>query len=1094
VKIYDVNEDGGRILNLTDTIAAQEKLTGLNERFAEWVWADPDRAHRLARVYNDTFNAIVLRSYDGAHRQFPGLAITIELFEHQVAAVVRMLSEPTVLLAHEVGAGKTLEMIVGCMELRRLGLVSKPAVVVPNHMLEQFSRDWMQAYPQARILAAGTEDLTRDRRRLFVARVATGDWDAVILSREAFKRLPLTAEAQQAYYEAELGPLRARLEASREAGGLTVKRLQGTLQRAEERLKNLTDTARDPGVTFENTGVDYLCIDEAHGFKNLHVESNIPNMAFVGSQMAADLDMKLAHLRQRHGRRVGVFATATPIANSIRECFVMQRYLRPDVLDAAGLTDFDTWAATFGETITDIELSPEGTYRMQSRFARFRNVPELLRMWFLSADIKTAEDLHLPTPGIAGGKPETVVVPATGELSDFMGLLAERADAVRHRLVDPTEDNMLRVSSHGRMAALDLRLLPADVASAVPDPSERVKLHAVADRIAAIHHTHATTRYGDDPLPGALQVVFCDLGTPTSTGWNAYTELRDQLAARGVPPAAVRFMHEARNDREKAELFAAARSGRIAVLIGSTEKMGIGTNVQHRLVALHHVDCPWRPADLAQRDGRALRQGNLNDQVHLLRYVTESSFDGYLWQTVERKARFINQVLRGRLDMREIEDIGDTALSYAEVKALASGDPRILEKARVDAETVRLERLQRAWSRNQHVLHGTISSAEHRIPILTAERDRLDAALTRRRDTRGTNFAITIGQRRYTDRAEAAKALRNTLLAMAPTARNIDPRVIAAIAGFDILATGQRLPDPHLILELHGVPRSGFTVTLDELNPERPLGLITRLENRAANLANTHAEVDHEITRTITERDRAQTELGQPFPHTDALTAARQRSADLDAEIFEEATQASTPAGENPPPEPANASHIDQAPHRYPAPAHQVVTDGTPQQPTRRDVAAEPVPSADDHPQRGRDTAATVAADLGTKTARVRSARVDESGSRGPQATASRQRPTDEHSSAPHGVDGRAVGMLADQPHAAQRFHTVASPNVVRERGISVNQASTELDADSQPASSSATDTAAERIRAEVGERDIGPLIRAGATTAEAKDAIRTLG
>ncbi|MCW2632702.1 MAG: helicase domain protein, partial [Pseudonocardia sp.] len=905
IKIFDEPEPGMRIPNLTETVAAQEKASELNERFADWVWADPDRAASLARLYNDTFNAIVLRNYDGAHRQFPGLAVTIELREHQVAAVVRMLSEPTVLLAHEVGAGKTLEMIVGCMELRRLGMAQKPAVVVPNHMLEQFSREWMQAYPQARILAASTEDLTRDRRRLFVARVATGDWDAVILSRSAFERLPLSPDAQRAYLDGQLSDLRRQLENSKSAGGLTVKRLQGTLQRAEERLKKITDTERDPAITFEHSGIDYLAIDEAHGFKNLRLASNIPGVAIEGSQRASDLDMKLSHLRERHGARTACFATATPIANSIAEAYVMQRYLRPDVLDAAGLTDFDVWAATFGEVTTDLELSPDGSrYRMQSRFAKFRNVPELLRMWHLSADIKTAEDLDLPTPAITGGKAETVVVPASPELTEFMRTLAARADQVQAKAVDPKEDNMLRVATHGRMAALDLRLLPhnlIDFAHQVTEKaSEGPKLDIVADRIALIHHHRANQRYDNSPTAGALQLVFCDLGTPSSAGWNAYRELRGLLADRGVPAESVRFMHEARNDREKCEMFAAARSGRIAVLVGSTEKMGVGTNVQARAIALHHVDCPWRPADLAQRDGRILRQGNLNDEVEILRYVTEGSFDGYLWQTVERKARFIAQVMRGRLDVREIEDIGDTALSYAEVKALASGDPRILEKARVDSETTRLERLHRAWSRNQHTLDATISSADRRLPTLAADLDRLDDALTQRRDTRGDAFAITVGQRRHDSRADAASALRNTLATIDPLYRDVEARVVAHIGGFDVLAAGQRLLEPHLRLELAGVPRSGFTLGLDEVRPDRPIGIITKLENRVAAISQLRAEVEQEIHRSTTERDRAAAELGQPFPHAAALATSRARETELAAELAEQASRTTgTPGAEN---------------------------------------------------------------------------------------------------------------------------------------------------------------------------------------------------
>ncbi|MCW2567773.1 MAG: putative Helicase, partial [Mycobacterium sp.] len=778
VKVFDELDDGRRILNLTETVVAQEKLRELGERFADWIWSDPDRAHRLARTYNDMFNAIVLRSYDGTDRQLPGLARTFTPREHQRAAVARIVSEPAVLLAHDVGAGKTAEMVIGAMELRRLGMATKPAVVVPNHMLEQFSREWMQLYPQARILAANTEDLTRDRRRLFVARVATGDWDAVILSRSAFERLPLSPAAQQAYLDRELDVLRTQLERSRAGAGLTVKRLEGALQRAEERIKKLTDSVRDPGITFEQTGIDYLFVDEAHGYKNLRLVSNIPGVGIEGSQRASDLDMKIAHLQERHGARVVTFATATPIANSVAEAYVMQRYLRPDILDAAGLVDFDTWAATFGEVTTDLELSPDGSrYRMQSRFAKFRNVPELLRIWHLSADIKTGEDLQLPTPDLSGGRAQTVVVPPGDELTTFMAELAERADRVHAKAVDPAEDNMLRIATHGRMAALDLRLLQRD-------PGDAAKLAAAADRIADLHHRHADQRYRGHRAPGALQLVFCDLGTPREDGrWSVYDELRALLVARGVPPATVRFVHEARNDRAKGELFAACRTGQVAVLIGSTERMGIGTNVQTRAIALHHLDCPWRPADLAQREGRILRQGNLNPQVQILRYVTEGSFDAYLWQTVERKARFIHQVMRGRLDVREIEDIGDTALSYSEVKALATGDPRVLDKARADADTARLDRLHRAWQRNRLTLRSTLTHADEQLPRLHADLARLHTALAGAVETRGDAFALTVAGHRHTSRHDAAVALGRSLVPLRPAYTDLSPRVVGSIGG-----------------------------------------------------------------------------------------------------------------------------------------------------------------------------------------------------------------------------------------------------------------------------------------------------------------------
>jgi N12 class adenine-specific DNA methylase len=888
IRITDELEDGKRLVNLTETVAAQEKAGELGERFSEWIWSDPERATTLARRYNDMFNSIVLRTYDGTQMQFPGLTVTFTPRPHQTAAVARIVSEPAVLLAHEVGAGKTAEMVIGAMELRRLGMVRKPAVVVPNHMLEQFSREWMQLYPQARILAASIDDLARDRRRLMVARIATGDWDAVILSRSAFERVPLSPSAQQRYFDSHLADMREQLERARSGRGLTVKRLEGALARAEERLKKLTDGTKDPGITFEETGIDYLFVDEAHGYKNLRTVSNIPNVAIEGSQRASDLDMKLDHLRGRHGGRVATFATATPIANSVSEAYTMQRFLRPDLLIAAGLTDFDTWAATFGEVTTDLELAPDGSrFRMQSRFAKFRNVPELLRMWHVSADIKTAEDLHLPTPDLRDGHAETIVVPASDELEEFMRELAERADRVQNRQVEPEVDNMLRIATHGRMAALDLRLLGRR-------PGANAKLAVAADRIAQIHHANTERAYPDSDTLGSLQIVFCDLGTPqprragsAASGWNVYDELKQHLVARGVPAETIRYVHEARNDKEKGEVFAAARNGRISVLLGSTEKMGVGTNVQARAIALHHLDCPWRPADIAQREGRILRQGNLNPEVEILRYVSEGSFDAYLWQTVERKARFIGQVMRGRLDVREIEDIGETALSYSEVKALATGDPRILEKARVDAELTRLERLERSHARNQRGLSSSITDAERAIPQLDAERDAVDAGIARRVDTSGEHFVMAVGATRWTNRADAAIALRNALVAIPPAdgTRDGAPQPVATVAGFQVIATARRFLEPHLTLELADVPRSTVKVEYKELRGERPLGLIYKLENRAADLERVRARILDEQTRLAAEADRARADYNQPFPHAQALADVRVRSAQLTEEL-----------------------------------------------------------------------------------------------------------------------------------------------------------------------------------------------------------------
>ncbi|MGH2839673.1 MAG: helicase, partial [Solirubrobacteraceae bacterium] len=879
VQVTDETADGKRVVNPVETAAAVEKAEALQERFAEWVWEDPDRGTRLLAAYNRRFNAIVLRDYsvEGECLTLPGLARTFTPRPHQRAAVARMLNEPAVGLFHQVGAGKTAEMVMGCMELRRLGMVTKPAVVVPNHMLEQFSREWLALYPQTRLLAANSDDLAGDKRRAFVARVATNDWDAVLMTRSAFERLPVSPDVEVAYIERECEQLRVMLATAKGGQGLTVKRLEKALLRAQEALKKRLDGPVDAGITFEATGIDYLVIDEAHSYKNLRTQSNIRDAAIDGSARASDLHLKTEYLRERHGHRVITAATATPIANSITEAHVMARYLRPDLLDQAGVLDFDAWAATFGRTVTELEMAPSGggNYRLQTRFARFQNVPEMLRLWHVFADVKTAEDLQLPTPQLwprEDGQrlPQTVLVEASPELAAYVQQLGERAEAVRAKRVAPEEDNMLKISTDGRKAALDMRMVSGQPSSTP------AKLDVAAERIAGIWREHHERLYRDaatgevSATAGALQIVFCDLGTPRET-WNAYDELRDQLADRGVPRDRVRFIHDARNDVEKARLFAAARAGDISVLIGSTEKMGVGTNIQTRAIALHHIDCPWRPADIEQRDGRILRQGNQNPEIGILRYVVEGSFDAYSWQTVERKARFIAQVMRGRLDVREIEDIGDNALSFAEVKALASGDPLILDKAAADAERTRLERLQRAHQRNQHALQRTAAAADTRTQRSARDHEAIDAALARRRDTRGELFTMRIGTSHASTRPDAARLIQTWLTARAPSAvpygrteHNLGQ--LGELGGLTINATLRRTltGPPTVELELRDVPAQPATLSLDEARVDA-LSLIRQLEHRLNDLPALADRIQRAGAGAHAEAARARAGLAQPF-------------------------------------------------------------------------------------------------------------------------------------------------------------------------------------------------------------------------------------
>ncbi len=904
------NEDGKErsVLNPVETRAAQVKAQQLQDKFSEWVWDDPERASALAAHYNRRFNSIRLRDYEqaGHYLTFPGLSEEFSLRPHQRAAVARMIAEPATGLFHQVGAGKTLEMVVGAHEMRRMGLVRKPAAIVPNHMLEQFTREWLQAYPRARILAASSRDLTGERRRLFVARAATNDWDAIVLTHGAFKRIGTSPQTAAEYIDRELARLRESLEQAREHGAdLSVKRIEKLILRKEEEYKKKLDAPRDMGITFEDTGIDYLLVDEAHEFKNLMTESSIPDANIAGSDQASDLHMKLEYLRSRHGLRVATLATATPLANSITEAYVTQRYLRPDLLENAGVTSFDGWAATFGQTITEIELGPAGDHRPKTRFAQFQNVPELLRLWHTFADVKTAEDLNLPTPAIAARASdgrrgvETVVIQPTLELQAYIKDIGDRADAVAQRLVDRETDNMLKISTDGRAAALDLRLVEDE-----REPTGPVKLDAVADTIADHWHANSTNQYlgadGDiSPLPGSLQLVFCDLGTPSDEHWDAYHELRSKLIERGMPADQIRFIHEAKNDSEKGRLFAAARSGHMAVLIGSTKKMGMGTNVQNRVSALHHIECPWRPADVEQREGRAIRQGNQNEEVALYRYVVEGSFDAYSWQTVARKAKFIAQLMRGRLDVREIEDIGDTAMSATEAKAIASGNPLLLEKAEADAKVEKLSQQERAHHRAQTTLEYNRRMAIQATDTLQHQTEALQTAQGRSIDTSGEKFHMTVGTESHTTRTEAAEALATTLRQASSTPGS-RPIHVGTIGGHTVMA--ERI-NSHFFsgyeLSLQDVPRSASTHRAETLlSPS--LGIIRQLENKVTAIPRTQEVVASELDQAHKTIAQADARIGVPFPYADDLARAREHAARISERLTGEGSTA-TDQTERPP-------------------------------------------------------------------------------------------------------------------------------------------------------------------------------------------------
>lgn len=633
----------------------------------------------------------------------------------------------------------------------------------------------------------------------------------------------------------------------------------------------------------------------------------IPGAAIDGSMRSTDLHMKIEYLRQTHGHRVVTGATATPIANSITEVFVVLRYLRPDLLDAAKVDSFDGWAATFGDVVSDMEIGPTGGFQLKSRFARFKNVQELLRMFHVFADVKTAEDLKLPTPllarrpGDGERSPETVVVEPSVELLTLMAELDQRADRLRSSFAGDNGDHLFKVLHDGRAAAVDLRLIGRDT-------EQGTKVQVAAERIAALWADHRNNIYPaadgtEHPTRGALQIVFCDLGTPKprdDNQWTVYDELRTQVAARGVPRESVRFVHEAKNDQQKGELFAACRDGRVSVLVGSTPMMATGANVQLRAIALHHIDCPWKPAELHQRDGRIMRQGNKNDEIHILRYVTEGSFDAYSWQTVERKAAFISQVIRGRLDVREIEDIGDMALSASEVKALATGDTRMLERAKLQSDIARLDRLERAHHRNQTSLDHTITESERRAAAAAADANALRDVINASRDTSGDAFSMQIGTTRHTKRPDAGKQLLTRLIPeLERIGKNswttVDLGEIATLGNVPITAAiGPYAGHPKVRLAVNGIARTATWFSPKEIQEADPTGLITRLENRLRGLEQVLNEANTDRDTAEKEASRAHDQLGNAFPQHDQLLELRTRLADIDGGIVDEVvTQAS---------------------------------------------------------------------------------------------------------------------------------------------------------------------------------------------------------
>ena len=882
VRIFDtVIDDNGketRVLNKKETAIAQQKQEAIKEAFQSWVWKDPKRRERLTRLYNDRFNSIRPRQYDGSHIRFTGMNPEIHLRKHQVDAVAHILYGGNTLLAHCVGAGKTYEMTAAAMESKHLGLCSKSMFVVPNHLTEQWASEFLQLYPSANILVATKKDFETKNRKKFCARIATGDYDAVIIGHSQFEKIPISAERQESQIREQISEITSGIRELKENKGerYAIKQLEKTKKTLELRLKKLIETGRkDDVVTFEELGVDRLFVDEADTYKNLFLYTKMRNVAGLSqteAQKSSDLFMKCRYLDELTEGRGIVFATGTPISNSITEMYTMQRYLQYESLRRHSLQHFDCWASTFGETITAIELAPEGTgYRAKTRFARFYNLPELMNMFREVADIKTADMLNLPVPK---ANYHNVAVRPSEFQRDMVADLATRAEKVRNRMVEPHEDNMLKITNDGRKLALDQRLanpmLPDDEAS---------KVSACADRVFDFWQQHRDKRL--------TQLVFCDLSTPKGDGtFNVYDDVREKLKARGVPQEEVAFIHEADTETRKKELYDKVRKGQVRILIGSTFKLGAGTNVQDKLIALHDLDCPWRPRDLEQRAGRIVRQGNKNEEVHIFRYVTENTFDAYLYQIIENKQRFISQIMTSKSPVRSDEDIDETALSYAEVKALATGNPYIKEKMDLDIQVSKLKllkanHLSQRYSLEDAVLQRLpkeikllqerISGFEKDLALL--ERQSKESSVVKESENGESRFAgMTVKGISYNERATAGTAILETCKAMTSP----EPQKLGSYMGFPMFFSFDSFGKQYQITLQRAI---SHTVTLGT----DVHGNITRLDNALADIPKK-LEYCREQHKTLCQQmHTAKEEIKVPFEKEEELQTKTARLAELNS-------------------------------------------------------------------------------------------------------------------------------------------------------------------------------------------------------------------
>ena len=869
-RIFDTIEEDGkekRVLNKKETMLASQKQEAIREAFKDWVFRDPERRQTLCAKYNELFNSTRPREYDGSHLKFPGMTPDITLRPHQLNAVAHQLYGDNTLLAHCVGAGKTFEMIAAAMESKRLGLCQKSLFVVPNHLTEQWASDFLRLYPGANILAATKKDFEPANRKKFCSRIATGDYDAVIIGHTQFEKIPLSMERQAAMIERQITEIEMAIEAVKAEKGerYTIKQMEKTKKSLDARLSRLNDTSRkDNVVTFEQLGVDRLFVDESHNYKNLFLYTKMRNVAGIAqteAQKSSDMFAKCQYMDELTGGKGITFATGTPISNSMTELYTNMRYLQYSTLQKLGLGNFDSWAATFGETQTAIELAPEGTgYRAKTRFAKFFDLPELISLFKESADIQTPDMLKLPVPE---AEYENVVLKPSEYQKEMVQSLADRAEAVRDRKVEPHVDNMLKITNDGRKLALDQRLIN----DMLPD-EDNSKSTTCVDKAFEI--------WEETKEQKSAQLIFCDLSTPKGDGtFNVYEDICNKLKEKGVPPEEIAFIHDANTEKRKAELFAKVRSGQVRFLLGSTAKMGAGTNVQDRLIALHHLDVPWRPSDIEQQEGRILRQGNMNDKVKIFRYVTEGTFDSYSWQLIENKQKFIGQIMTSKSPVRSCEDIDEAALSYAEVKALATGNPYIKEKMDLDIQVSKLKLLKANHTSQRYRLEDNI--AKHYPMQITALKERLEGyradiqTYAAHKPVDKDAFSMKIGNRTYTDKKEAGAAL----IDMCRSAKQPNMAVtIGEYQGFKMSVSFDSFFSKFTI-SLKGSLSHEVEIGAD------PLGNLQRLSNALEGMTGKMADVEQKLSNVEHQLETAKVEVTKPFAQEQELAEKLERLAEL---------------------------------------------------------------------------------------------------------------------------------------------------------------------------------------------------------------------